>query len=61
MKDYKTLNELQEDLRVGNLTCVQLVQQYLDRINLNSHLNAFVEVYSGESLLRALEIDRKIK
>lgn len=61
MKDYKTLNELQEDLRVGNLTCVQLVQQYLDRINLNSHLNAFVEVYSEESLLRALEIDRKIK
>ena len=40
---------------------MQLVQQYIDRIESNRHLNAFVEVYSAEALARAEEIDTKLR
>lgn len=61
MKEYQTLSELQSDLRVGNLSCVRLVQQFLERIESNRHLNAFVEVYAEEALEAAREIDQKIQ
>ncbi len=61
MKEYKTLNALQSDLRGGNLSCVQLVHHYLDCIESNKHLNAFVEVYAEEALRVAQEIDQKLK
>lgn len=61
MKEYPTLTEIQNDLREGGLTCVQLVNHYLERIESHAHLNAFVEVYSEEALILASEIDIKIK
>ncbi len=61
MKEYPTLTEIQNDLRGGGLTCVQLVNHYLERIESNAHLNAFVEVYSEEALRFASEIDIKIQ
>ncbi|GLU56651.1 Asp-tRNA(Asn)/Glu-tRNA(Gln) amidotransferase subunit GatA [Dyadobacter frigoris] len=61
MKEYPTLTEIQNDLRGGGLTCVQLVNHYLERIESNAHLNAFVEVYSEEALRLASEIDIKIR
>lgn len=61
MKEYPTLTEIQNDLRGGGLTCVQLVNHYLERIESNAHLNAFVEVYSEEALQAAAEIDIKIQ
>lgn len=61
MKEYLTLTEIQNDLRGGGLTCVQLVNHYLERIESNAHLNAFVEVYSAEALSFASEIDIKIQ
>jgi aspartyl-tRNA(Asn)/glutamyl-tRNA(Gln) amidotransferase subunit A len=60
LKDYQTLIELQKDLREGVVTCVQLVQHYLDQIDSNRHLNAFVEVYSQEALSVAIVIDAKL-
>ena len=61
MKEYPTLTEIQNDLRGGGLTCVQLVNHYLERIESNAHLNAFVEVYAQEALSAASEIDIKIQ
>jgi aspartyl-tRNA(Asn)/glutamyl-tRNA(Gln) amidotransferase subunit A len=61
LKEYLTLTEIQNDLRGGDLTCVQLVNHYLERIESNTHLNAFVEVYSAEALRFASEIDTKIR
>ncbi|MEO6684397.1 MAG: Asp-tRNA(Asn)/Glu-tRNA(Gln) amidotransferase subunit GatA [Dyadobacter sp.] len=61
MKEYPTLTEIQNDLRGGGLTCLQLVNHYLERIESNAHLNAFVEVYSEEALRLASEIDLKIQ
>ncbi|TLV00657.1 Asp-tRNA(Asn)/Glu-tRNA(Gln) amidotransferase subunit GatA [Dyadobacter luticola] len=60
MKEYLTLADIQEDLREGGLTCVQLVDHYLQKIESNKHLNAFVEVYGEEAKMAAMAVDEKI-
>lgn len=60
MKDYVTLDAVQGDLRAGITNCVELVGQYLARIEAHKHLNAFVEVYADEALRRADAVDAKI-
>lgn len=61
MKEYLTLTEIQGDLREGGLTCVQLVDHYLERISAQAHLNAFVDVYAEEAKESAIRIDEKVK
>ncbi|PWJ59624.1 aspartyl-tRNA(Asn)/glutamyl-tRNA(Gln) amidotransferase subunit A [Dyadobacter jejuensis] len=61
MKEYLRLTEIQKDLSVGVISCVELVNHYLDRIEAHSHLNAFVEVYQQEAKETALLVDAKIK
>jgi aspartyl-tRNA(Asn)/glutamyl-tRNA(Gln) amidotransferase subunit A len=60
LKEYLTLAEIQEDLREGGLTCVELVEHYLNKIASASHLNAFVEVYTDEARAQAAAVDQKI-
>ncbi|MCE7061687.1 Asp-tRNA(Asn)/Glu-tRNA(Gln) amidotransferase subunit GatA [Dyadobacter sp. CY343] len=60
MKEYLTLAEIQEDLREDGLTCVKLVEHYLQKIESNSHLNAFVEVYADEARSTAAVVDAKL-
>ena len=60
MKEYFTLTEIQDDLHGGTISCVQLVNHYLERIASNAHLNAFVDVYTDEAKQSAIEIDEKI-
>jgi len=60
LKEYLTLSEIQEDLRGGNLTCVELVDFYLQNIESNQHLNAFVEVYADEAREAAVAVDQKL-
>ena len=55
-------SELRNQLFQGALSCVDLVTQYLGRIDaLNEQLNVFLEVYSEEALASARCIDQKIK
>ncbi|QOI96281.1 MAG: Asp-tRNA(Asn)/Glu-tRNA(Gln) amidotransferase subunit GatA [Flammeovirgaceae bacterium] len=61
MSPYATFRDLQHDLINGTLTCRSLVAHYLQNINSNAHLNAFLSVYEEEALTRADDIDRKIK
>ncbi len=61
MKSYHTLRDIRNDLQLGNLTCQQLVKQYLRNIEDQRHLNAFIEVYEHEALARAKEIDQRLK
>ena len=61
MKNYKSLQDIKEDISIGQISCKELVQYYLDRIEENKHLNAFLEVYEQEALLKAEEVDQKIK
>lgn len=58
---YTSLTEVQADLKVGAVSCRQLVDFYLKNIEeKNPTLNAFVAVYDNEARQRAEEIDQKI-
>lgn len=57
---YSSLKQVQSDIRAGHLTCLELTQYYLRNIEEKKHLNAFLEVYAEEALLKASEIDKKI-
>lgn len=61
MKEYQTLAEIQTDLRGQVLTCVQLVDYYLDQISSQAQLNAFVDVYTEEARKEAIRVDEKIQ
>ncbi len=61
MKTYNRISEIRLDIEAGAVSCVQLVQSYLQNIEGKKHLNAFLEVWAEEALLRAAEIDEKIK
>lgn len=56
-----SLLALQNDLTSGKTTCRDVVTSYLERIESQKHLNAFLEVYGDEALTRAEIIDAKIK
>lgn len=53
--------QIRKALDQGKLSCVELVTTHLSVIENKKHLNAFLSVYSDEALLRASEIDEKIK
>ncbi len=61
MKSYQALSEVQADLSSGLITCTDLVQQYLLRIEEKKHLNAFLEVFTQSAMQKAKEVDEKLK
>ncbi len=61
MDQYTHFREIQHDLKRGALTCVEVVQQHLSIIQSKTHLNAFLSVFGDEAIVRAAEIDKKIK
>ena len=56
---FTNINEYQAALLAGEQTCVQTVQYYLDQIEKHQALNAYLEVYAEEAILRAKELDNK--
>lgn len=61
MKQYQSLAEVRSDINAGKISVSSLVDYYLERIEANSDLNAFLEVYTSEAKERAILIDKKIK
>lgn len=61
MKEYRKLTDIQHDLKAGDITCAALVSAYLERIDQNQHLNAFIEVFAEEALEKAKALDEKIQ
>lgn len=61
MKHYSRISDIREDLYAGKITCQELVGYYLENIRSQVHLNAFLEVWTEESIERAKQIDEKIK
>jgi len=61
LKTYNRISEVRSDLNSGAVSCVQLVNHYLQNIEDKKHLNAFLEVWADEALSRATLIDEKIK
>jgi aspartyl-tRNA(Asn)/glutamyl-tRNA(Gln) amidotransferase subunit A len=58
---YRSFAEIKKDISSGKTSCKGLVSDYLQRIDKNKHLNAFLEVWGDEALQRAGAIDEKIK
>ena len=56
---YKTLAEIQSSLASGHTTVKELVIGYLSNIEKNKNLNAFLEVFSDDAVIRAEELDLK--
>jgi aspartyl-tRNA(Asn)/glutamyl-tRNA(Gln) amidotransferase subunit A len=61
LNNYHSLSEIKNDIQSGAVSCSQLVDYYLHRIEEKKHLNAFLEVFTEEAKTKAIEIDAKIK
>ncbi|RZM05988.1 MAG: Asp-tRNA(Asn)/Glu-tRNA(Gln) amidotransferase subunit GatA, partial [Pedobacter sp.] len=57
---YRSFSSVQAAIKSGSVTCRQLVEQYLVRIDEYSHLNVFTEVYDVDALQQANTIDQKL-
>lgn len=58
---YHSLLQIQSEIQNGDITCLELVQYYLYRIEAKKNLNVFLDVFAEEALARAEEIDKKIQ
>lgn len=60
MNPYHKLAHIQRDLRAGQLSCRQLVSDYLSRIQAQPEMNAFLEVFEAEARAAAEQADADI-
>jgi aspartyl-tRNA(Asn)/glutamyl-tRNA(Gln) amidotransferase subunit A len=58
--DYRSLRALQADLFSGKITCSEITQAYIQKINAHAHLNAFIEVFETSARQRAAELDARL-
>ena len=61
MFSFNTIAEYHRQLEQGKSTCLEATNHYLEKIAKTKHLNAFVDVYTTESLERASYLDEKRK
>lgn len=61
MKNFSSFSEVHFGLQNAEFSVEDLVQYYLQNIENHKHLNAFLEVFSQESIENAKQIDLKIK
>lgn len=55
----RSFSDISQALRSGELTIVQLVEEYIAAIDRSAHLNIYVEVFAEKALQRARELDDK--
>ncbi|HET6991700.1 MAG TPA: amidase family protein, partial [Bacteroidia bacterium] len=60
MRNYTSLSEIQKDLQGGSVSCVSLVDNYLQRIEEKKNLHAFLEVFPDSARAKAKEVDARI-
>lgn len=61
MNNYTSYKTTYNALLNKETTCVKIVKSYLQKISEKNHqINAFIEVFSEESIKRAAQIDKKI-
>lgn len=58
---YPTISNIQNTLRAGNTTVLATVEGFLQKIEANKHLNAFLEVFTEDAIAQAKKIDEKLK
>jgi aspartyl-tRNA(Asn)/glutamyl-tRNA(Gln) amidotransferase subunit A len=54
---HRSIAAFHAGLGQGSYSCEAIVSGYLEKINRNRHLNAFIEVYEAEAHSRALALD----
>lgn len=59
-KRFSSLKDIQKSISDSGITLPELVTYYLDQIDKNKHLNAFLEVFADEAKSKALSIQDKI-
>ena len=55
------LNPSKYIFNLSDKSCLECVKEFIEKINKKKDLNIFIEVFEKESLIRAKEIDKKIK
>lgn len=61
MYRHQSIAQFHHEIETGSITCTQVVEQYLARVQETKQLNAFIDVYSEEALERAAELDARHK
>lgn len=61
MRKYTAQSAIFNDIQSGQLKLRDLVQYYLQQIEENKNLNAFLEVFADEALQRADEVEQRIR
>jgi aspartyl-tRNA(Asn)/glutamyl-tRNA(Gln) amidotransferase subunit A len=61
VKTYNKLSEIQADIKAGKTSVAHLVDYYIQNIQKNKDLNAFLEVFDDTAKKRSVEVDEKIK
>jgi len=56
---FSSIHQYHTSLNEGSVTCVQVVEHYLQQIEGKRRLNAFVNVYADEAIAKAKELDEK--
>ena len=59
MFSFTSISQYHEQLYKGEASCSDAVNFYLKKIDAAKKLNAFVEVFAGESIERAKQLDKK--
>ncbi|PZP46247.1 MAG: Asp-tRNA(Asn)/Glu-tRNA(Gln) amidotransferase subunit GatA, partial [Pseudopedobacter saltans] len=59
MFSFSSIEEYHKELLHGQTSCKAAVQYFLDKISSEQHLNAFLETYAEEALLRAEFLDNE--
>jgi aspartyl-tRNA(Asn)/glutamyl-tRNA(Gln) amidotransferase subunit A len=59
--EHTSIKHTQSQVLNGESDCRTIVENYLEQITKKKHLNAFLEVYADEALLRADAITQKIR
>jgi aspartyl-tRNA(Asn)/glutamyl-tRNA(Gln) amidotransferase subunit A len=57
--EYSSIEQFHAALKEDKATCLQAVEHYLQKINATKHLNAFIDIYSEEAILRAKALDEQ--
>jgi aspartyl-tRNA(Asn)/glutamyl-tRNA(Gln) amidotransferase subunit A len=61
MTTYNSFKAVKQAISSGETNCLTLVKYYLKQIEVNKHLNVFLEVYTNEAIKQAETVDQKIK
>jgi len=57
--EFSSIEQYHAQLQEGSITCLEVVEYYLQRIKATVHLNAYIEVYSNEALQKAKQLDEQ--